>query len=125
MKVLLCSNVWWPGIDRDLEETIHGCPLFQENQKASPSTPTHPFHAPSAPWKRVPIDYARPMLNNMFLIIVDAYSKWIDVHAVDSATTKATVDKLRCNFAEQGVPEMSVSNDAICFISEEFKKFTA
>ena len=52
------------------------------------------------------------MLNKMFLMIVVAYSKWIDVHGVDSATIKATVDKLRCTSVEQEVPELSVSDNA-------------
>ncbi len=125
MKALARSYVWWPGIDKDLEAKVHGCLHCQENQKAPPATPLHPWHPPTAPWKRVHIDYAGPMWNKMFLVVVDAYSKWIDVHVTDSASSKATIDRLRRTFAEQGVPEVLVSDNATCFTSDEFKEFTA
>ena len=59
----------------------------------------------------------------MFLIIVDAYSKWIDVHPTDVSTSEATIEKLRVTFANQGLPEVLVSDNAACFTSDLFQKF--
>ena len=52
------------------------------------------------------VDYAGPFLGKMFLRIVDAYSKWIDVRPTNVATSEATIEKLRVTFANQGVPEV-------------------
>uniref|UniRef100_A0A1X7TCL9 Integrase catalytic domain-containing protein n=1 Tax=Amphimedon queenslandica TaxID=400682 RepID=A0A1X7TCL9_AMPQE len=59
----------------------------------------------------------------MFLVVVDAYSKWLDVHMTISTTTLATLDLLRRSFATLGLPEVVVSDNAANFTSEEFRSF--
>ena len=43
-------------------------------------------------------DYAGPFLGHMFLIIVDAFSKWLEVVKVPSATSGITTEKLHSIF---------------------------
>ena len=57
----------------------------------------------------------------MLLIIVDAYTKWIDVHITNSTSTQVTVEKLRKSFADHGLPQTVVSDNGSCFTSEEFE----
>ena len=59
----------------------------------------------------------------MILVIVDAHSKWIEAHAVGSATSRATIDKLQLVFATHGLPEVIVSDNGSSFTSEEFSAF--
>ena len=40
------------------------------------------------------MDYAGPLLGKMFLVLLDAHSKWIEVETVESAMMKTTVEKL-------------------------------
>jgi transposase InsO family protein len=70
------------------------------------------------------MDYAGPVNGRMLLILVDAHSKWIDVHPVGAATTAATIEKLRTSFATFGVPDMLVSDNASIFTSQEMAEFT-
>ncbi|KAK3747907.1 hypothetical protein QZH41_010210, partial [Actinostola sp. cb2023] len=63
-------------------------------------------------------------MGKMFLLIIDAHSKWLDIHIVNSATTESTVEKLRMTFSTHGLPEMIVSDNGSVFTSEEFKIFT-
>ena len=62
-------------------------------------------------------------MGNMFLLIINAHSKWLDVHCVNSATTETTIEKLRATFATHGLPEMIVSDNGSVFTSGEFKVF--
>ena len=62
-------------------------------------------------------------MRKMFLVIVDAYSTWLEVFPVNAATTTATIDKLRVKFATHGLPEIIVSDNGTCFVSHEFQKF--
>ena len=59
----------------------------------------------------------------MFLIIADAYSKWIDVHVFNSSTSVMTINKLRSTFATHGLPEICVTDNGSCFVNEEFQCF--
>ena len=59
----------------------------------------------------------------MFLFVVDAYSKWMEVVPVRHATTQSTVEKLRLIFATHGLPEMLVSDNGSVFTSADFQEF--
>ena len=123
MKMLARSYVWWPRINQDLEQRVRNCNACQANQKAPSQVPMHPWEWPNRAWSRIHVDYAGPFHGSMFLIIVDAYSKWIDVHPTKSSTSETTIEKLRVTFANQGLPEILVSDNGPCFTSEEFKLF--
>ena len=59
----------------------------------------------------------------MFLIIVDACSKWIEAIPTSSATSATTIEILKSTFARFGLPDLVVSDNGQCFVSEEFKSF--
>ena len=69
------------------------------------------------------MDHAGPILGKTLLIIVDAYSKWIEVHIVPSTTLLAAIEKLRVTFATHGLPETLVSDNGPAFVSREFEEF--
>ena len=59
----------------------------------------------------------------MLLIIVDAYSKWLDVHLMNTSTSKATIGKLRCFFTEHGLSNQCMTDNSACFTSVDFEEF--
>lgn len=59
----------------------------------------------------------------MLLIIVDAYSKWLEVKVTSLTTSAATARILDELFAAYGVPITLISDNAPQFASSEFKKF--
>ena len=69
------------------------------------------------------MDYAGPFMGDQFLVIIDAHSKWVDVHMTTSATSKVTTEKLRNTFATLGLPKVLVSDNGPAFISDEFQVF--
>ena len=75
--------VWWPGIDTDVEKMVK-CESCQAVQSMPPLAPLHPWRWPTRPWSR---DYAGPFLGRMFLVLIDAHSKWIEAYATSSATS--------------------------------------
>ena len=123
MKVLARSFVWWPKMDEDLETIAKKCSTCALNQSNPAAAPVHPWETPTQPWMRIHMDFAGPLLNKMFLIVVDAYSKWLEVAVMTEATARATVNKLRQIFSTHGLPKVSVSDNGPAFIGEEFKAF--
>ncbi|XP_064107990.1 uncharacterized protein K02A2.6-like [Macrobrachium nipponense] len=85
--------------------------------------PLHPWKFPSKPWSLIHIDYAGPIEGQMFLVVIDAYSKWLEVVPTQGYTSKVTVSKLRHIFCTHGLPDVIVSDNATAFVSEEFQSF--
>eukprot|EP00731_Ephydatia_muelleri_P019570 Em0012g395a len=115
--------VWWPGMDSELESKVNECEACQANRKSPPKVPLHPWEWPSKPWSRLYIDHAGPFLGKIFLIVVDAYSKWLEVVPVVSTSSQQTIRELRHLFATHGLPEIVVSDNGTAFSSTEFGCF--
>ena len=60
----------------------------------------------------------------MFLVAVDAYSKWPEVRIMSTTTVSKTLDVLREWFAAHGIPEHLVTDNGPQFIAEDFELFT-
>lgn len=58
-----------------------------------------------------------------YLIIIDAYSKWPEVHIVKNMTTETTIRACRQFFSTYGLPSVFVSDNGPQFTSCEFAKF--
>ena len=110
-------------MDQDVEREVKACGECQKHQKSPPSAPLHPWEWPESPWERIHIDYAGPFLGFMFLVIVDAHSKWMDIYPMKTATSQATVEKLRQSFSVFGLPKLLVSDNGSSFTSAEFESF--
>ena len=123
MKALARSYVWWPSLDADIERKVKGCDQCQLYQSAPAAAPLHPWEWPGRPWHRLHIDYAGPYHGEMFLVVIDAYSKWLEAHLMKSTTSTATIEKLRAIFATHGLPVMVVSDNGTNFTSKEFQEF--
>ena len=65
--------------------------------------------------------HAGPFIGIMFLILVDAHSKWLDIHIINSATA---LSKMRSIFATHGLLEVLVTDNRSVFTSTEFANFT-
>ena len=90
--------------------------------KSSKSTSTS-VEQPEKPWKRLHVDFAGPFCGSMWLILVDAQSKWPEVIQMTSTTASRTVDVLRSLFSRFGIPHQLVSDNGPQFVSEEYKQF--
>ena len=110
-------------MDSETEERIKNSPECQESRKSPAKAPLHPWDWTEWPWARVHVEYAEPVDGLMFLILVDAHSKWMEVIPLISATTAVTIEKLRMVFATHGSPEMLVSDNGTVFTSHEFEEF--
>ena len=62
-------------------------------------------------------------MGHMFLIIVDACSKWLDAYILSTISSSKTIETLRTVFATHGLPQTIVTDNGPSFTSEEFKQF--
>ena len=123
MKALARSYVWWPGLDNDIEHHVKNCQPCQTVRNSPPSAPLHPWLWPTRPWQRVHVDFAGPFQGKMFLLVVDAHSKWPEVVSMTTTSAQCTIEELRRMFASYGIPEQLVSDNGPQFVSGCFEEF--
>ena len=70
------------------------------------------------------MDFAGPFQEAMFLVAVDACSKWPKVRVLSSTTVSKTLNVLRDWFAHHSIPEHIVTDNGPQFIAEDFEIFT-
>lgn len=123
MKSLARLHVWWPNLDGDIEQTVKDCIDCQANRCRAPFKVVNPWIWPTRPWQRLHVDFAGPFIGGMFLIVVDAKSKWIEVIEMSSTSAGATIGALRGLFATHGLPEEIVADNGPQFVAREMKDF--
>ncbi|XP_037572398.1 uncharacterized protein K02A2.6-like [Dermacentor silvarum] len=123
MKKGARSYVWWPGIDKVIEETERQCRECRSTQKSPPKAPIPTWDCPQTPWHTVHVDFTGPLLGRTYLVVVDAHTKWVEVRHVTQATSAVVIDVLRSLFATFGIPRKVVSDNGKAFISTKIKQF--
>ncbi|UYV77453.1 K02A2.6-like, partial [Cordylochernes scorpioides] len=123
MKALARNFIWWPGIDREIEEITRVCRECNINNHTLKQESVHRWESAPTPWYRVHLDFAGPFMNKMFLIVIDSYSKWPEVIIMNSTTAGNTIRVLRDLFSRYGIPDQVVTDNGPQFVSEEMKYF--
>ncbi|XP_033014646.1 uncharacterized protein K02A2.6-like, partial [Lacerta agilis] len=123
MKALARCYVWWPNMDDAITSWVASCQACQESRPAPPAAKGNTWETPKAPWSRVHIDLAGPFHGRTFMVVVDTYSKWLEVALMPSTTTEAIVRVLRGLFAMHGCPDVLVSDNGPQFTSGAFERY--
>ena len=107
----------------DIENPAKSCSTYQQTSSHSAKAPLHPWEWPAQPWSRLHLDFAGPCLDHMYLVLVDAHSKWLDVQIMQSTTSENTVRKLQDIFATHGLPQKIITDNGSVFTSAIFQSF--
>ena len=79
MKSIAQSYIWWPGIDNQIENIVKKCELCLTYAKNPKKSALHVWEYPDHPNERLHADFLGPVKSKIYMIIVDAYSKWVEV----------------------------------------------
>ena len=60
MKSIARSYVWWPGIDKEIEDMVRRCAGCQSDAPDAKETVSHFWLPPKENWSRLHIDFAGP-----------------------------------------------------------------
>ena len=69
------------------------------------------------------MDFASPFQGKMILVVIDSHSKWIESYPTDSSMSSKVIELSRTLFSQFGIPEVLVTDNCPCFVSEEFETF--
>ena len=123
MEAMAPAHVWWPGLDSVIESSACHCYTYQAHAKTPPQSQLTMWPWPSKPWFRRHVDHAGPFQGKLFLMVVDAHSKWIEALVVPSSSSAVTTEALRTMFTQHGIPNSIVSDNGSSFTNSEFQNF--
>ena len=112
--------IFWPGMNKQIEEMIKKCPTCLEFQNKQPKEPMIPHPIPSLPWNKVATDLFE-LDGNHYLVMVDYYSNFIEVAPLSDTRTTTVLRQVKANIARHGIMETLMSDNGPQFSSEEFR----
>ena len=122
-KALARGYVWWPCLDGDIEQVVRNCDACKLNQSKPASSVPHPWAKPSGPWERIHLDFCGPFYGFMWLVVIDAFSKWIEIKRMSSTKSGPVIRELRELFSRFGLPKIVCSDNGPQLTSDEMKNF--
>ena len=124
-KNLLRESVWFPRLDRLVEEEIGSCTLCQAATYHSlPRPPLEMTELPQGPWKNISADFVGPFPSgDSLLVVTDEYSRYPVVQVIRTTSAKAIIPKLAEIFSMLGLPDELKSDNGPPFNSRELADF--
>jgi transposase InsO family protein len=116
------QSVWWPGISREIEDIVRNCKSCAK-EKCNAAEPLIPTPTPEYPWQKIASDLFEYQ-KKQFLLVVDYYSRFIEVVELKTTTSTDVITELKRIFARFGIPQCMISDNGPQYSSEEFKHFT-
>ena len=120
-RLRVSSSVWWPGVSREVEEFIKSCPACLKTTPPS-REPLLPTELPDHPWERVATDLFE-LKQSSYLLVVDYFSRYIEVQKMGSTTASSVIKALKQMFATHGIPSVLVSDNGPQYDCAEMKEF--
>ena len=83
MKNLARNHCWWTYINKNNENLVRNCYNCNMCRNNPPKVEKHIWEPPTQAMERVQVDFAGPFMGHMFFIMIDAYTKWPEIHIVN------------------------------------------
>ena len=115
-------TVYWPGIDKDIDNIILACKDCQDSLPSNPQEPITSEPTSKRPFQEVAGDFCS-YAGQDYLILVDCYSDWPDIIPMGhNTTTSHLLSALRQSFCLTGVPDIFWSDQGPQFTAKSFQK---
>ena len=123
-KQLLREKVWFPNIDKQVEQYVKACIACNANVDRNVPEPLQMSQLPIQPWTEVSMDFCGPFPSGDYLmIVIDDYSRYPIAETLTTISAKAVIPKLDNIFAMFGTPEIVKTDNGPPFNGSEFAKF--
>ena len=115
------QSVWWPGISKQIEETVQKCLRCCQHltQRAETLLPTV---FPDYLWQKVEVDLFA-FKGSSYLLLIDYYSRYVEMSKMHSTTSAAVIQRMKSIFARHGIAEILISDNGPQFAAEIFTQF--
>ena len=100
---------------------VQNCEQCEKMSNIPKSVPPHPCDWPTKPMERIHLDFFGPFYEHQCLILVDAYSGWIEAEEVKIMNSSASINLIDKWVSRYGIPNQIVTDNATQFTSGQFK----
>lgn len=101
---------------------VRSCQFCEERQPTQTKEPLLPTPLPNRPFQQVAADLC-DYKGEQYLVLVDYYSRYLEISHLPRATADIMIKKLKNIFAHHGVPETLVTDNGRQFTAAEFQAF--
>lgn len=123
-KSFIRSKVWFPGMDKAVEEEVEKCIPCQANTNRSIKEPLSMSELPKGPWQNLSIDFCGPLPSGDYLlVIIDEFSRYPVVEIIRSTSADCVIPVTDRVFAAFGYPEVVKTDNGPPFQSVQWKQF--
>lgn len=121
MKMLARSYVWWPNIDKDIEDVAAACKVCGQGRKKPASVPLTPWPYPDKCWSRIHSNFLGFFYGHIFMLILDAYSKWPEIIDMQKYTqAPRVIEEFKKVLVRFGLPRHLVTDTGMQYKSQKF-----
>ena len=121
-KSLIREKVWFPGIDKMVEDRVKRCLPCQSTTTKTTREPLQMTNI-TRPGEEVSVDFVDVGNGQYLLIVVDDFSRYPEVELISSLTAKVDIHKSEGLFARWGTPKIVKSDNGSPFQSAEFANY--
>ena len=114
--------LYWPQMSMEIKHMIESCSTCIQNKSQNVKEPLNNHEIPLLPWQKVAADFMT-LNQQKYLIVVDYYSKFIEVAQIASNTASTTISHFKAIFSRHGIPLELVTDGGPPFSSNEFQNF--
>ena len=107
---------------QQLANMVENCTTCCKFQKQTPE-PLMPSVLPTLPWQKVASDLFK-WRGATYLLIVDYFSKYIEISRLDNETSHEVILRLKSTFARHRIPLEVFLDNSPQYSSTEFSDFT-
>ena len=114
--------MFWPGMTSSITDLISRCQICQGTRNRPHTEFLISHDIPGTPFEKIATDLFE-FEGQHYIIIVDYYSKFIEVIQINALTSKHIISTLQETFCRFGIPAVVVSDNGPQFASKEYREF--
>ncbi|XP_023314756.1 uncharacterized protein K02A2.6-like [Trichogramma pretiosum] len=122
-KAFARQVIFWPGLNKHIEDMVSNCDTCLSYRNKNSKEPILLKKIPDGPWEIVSTDIFK-FKENFYLLVVDTYSKFVEVEKLDNLGSQHIVETLKKIFSRLGIPKEVYSDSGSQFTSEIYRKFS-
>lgn len=124
MKRRIRDRYYWSGIDKDIEDFVHGCDGCKLVAKSENPEPIIRSRLPEYVWQKLAIDFLGPTPSNeKIMVLVDYFSRYFEYKIMHKTNAEKVIEALEEIFNRCDYPEEITADNGPPFDSIMFKEY--